>query len=395
MPSTVAMDFSLDELSLRLRQQELVAEFGRFALRTDSFQAILDEASTIAALGLEAGFAKVLEYVPGEMAFRVMAGVGWKDGVVGHARLGGDLASPAGYAFRTGKPVVSNHLASEQRFRTPALLAEHGIRSAINVIISTSDAEPFGVLEGDSTHRGEFGDHDIAFLQGLANTLAVAVEAQKRQDAREQLLRDNEALLRDKDLLMQEVHHRVTNSLQLVQTVLLMHARTLKNPEAKEHLEEAAGRIMTIGAVHRRLYEGGSVTSADAAQYLRGLLADMKGVLPGEVDDRVVELEMQSFSLPADDMTSLGLITGELVTNAIKHGRGSIRVEVRQEASGLEISVADDGPGFPSSQDPTAGGGLGMRLIAALAKNADDAVEVDRSVPFTRIIVKAAFGGNR
>jgi len=208
MLSAASSDLSSPELNLRLRQQELVAEFGRFAMEADSFQAILNQASVVASRGLEAGFAKVLEYLPGEMAFVVRSGIGWHDGVVGRARVGADLQSPAGYAYRTGKPVVSNHLTNEQRFRTPALLAEHGIHSAINVLISARNAEPFGVLEGDSTRRGLFDAHDVAFLQALANTLATALEAQKRQDARADLLREkdallleNQALLREKDLL--------------------------------------------------------------------------------------------------------------------------------------------------------------------------------------------------
>jgi two-component sensor histidine kinase len=402
MSSANVPDLSPSALSLRLRQQELVAEFGRFAIRTDSFQAILDQASAIAAQGLEAGFAKVLEYIPGDMEFLVRSGVGWNDGVIGNARLGGDLQSPAGYAFLTGKPVISNHLAADQRFRTPTLLADHGIRSAINVLISTSEAEPFGVLEGDSTHRGEFGDHDIAFLQALANTLAVAVEAQRRQDARDQLLRekiallrDNEALLHEKDLLMQEVHHRVMNSLHLVQTILAMQAGTLSNPEAKEQVEEAAVRILTVGVVHRRLYEGGSVTAADAGQYLQRLLEDMKGVLPNGGNVRELVLEMASFSLPGDDLTSLGLISSELITNAIKYGEGKIELKIQRRASGLELSVSDEGKGFPKDFDPATPHGLGMRLVAALAKGPGaEAIRVDRSVPFGRIVVTTGFGGS-
>ena len=154
MSSVAAINLSLSEPSLRLRQQELVVDFGRFAMRAESFQAILDQASVTAALGLEASFAKVLEYLPSDMAFIVRSGVGWTEGVVGYARLQGDLRSPAGYAFRSGKPVISNHLANEQRFRTPKLLADHGICSAVNVLISTSDAEPFGVLEGDRYSSG-------------------------------------------------------------------------------------------------------------------------------------------------------------------------------------------------------------------------------------------------
>ncbi len=71
-----AVNYSMPELSLRLRQQELVAEFGRFAMLADSFQHILDQASAVAADGLEARFAKVLQYLPGEMGFLVRSGVG-------------------------------------------------------------------------------------------------------------------------------------------------------------------------------------------------------------------------------------------------------------------------------------------------------------------------------
>lgn len=402
MSPVPALALSSSELTLRLRQQELVAEFGRFSLRNDSFQAILDRASVVAADGLEAKFAKVLEYLPGDMEFIVRSGVGWHDGVVGHTRLGGDLRSPAGYAFRSGNPVVSNHLANEHRFRTPKLLADHGVHSAVNVIIGGPDSEPFGVLEGDSTRRGEFSEPDVVFLQALANTLAVAVAAQSRQDAREQLLLEKNALLedkekhlREKDLLMQEVHHRVMNSLQLVQSILQMQAKTVSHPEAKDQLGEAAARIMSIGAVHRRLHEGDSVTSADAGLYLQGLLTDMTGVLPGGVATRAIELDVPSFSLPADDVAPLGLIMSELVTNALKYGQGQIRVEVRQHAHGLELVVCDQGPGFAADFDQTTRRGFGMRLVAALARSpASEAIRIDRSVPFGRIVVVTAFGGS-
>lgn len=391
---------TVPDLKLRLRQQELVAEFGRFAMQTDSFQGILDEASRVAAEGLEAKFAKVLEYLPGDMAFLVRAGVGWNDGVVGQARIGGDLQSPAGYAFRSGKPVISNHLSKEQRFRTPQLLVDHGIRSAINVLVQARDGEPFGVLEGDSTHRHDFNEHDVAFLQTLANTLAVAVEAQKKQDAREELLREKEALLRenqvllgDKDLLMQEVHHRVKNSLQLVQIILSMQARRVADEQARQTIEEAAARVMTIASVHHRLYDGGSITATDAAHYLRGLLDDMKMLLPSG-DDRPIALDIEPFLLAADDVTPLGLITGELVTNAFKHGAGKVSVTVRQTAEGMEVAVSDEGPGFPADFDPAVVRGLGMRLIPNLARSTyEDAVQIDRSVPHGRIVVILAFGG--
>src|SRR4051794_14776724 len=106
------------------------------------------------------------------------AGVGWDHGLVGVASVGADLESPSGYALRTGKPVISNHLESEERFRTPELLRVHGVRRAINVILQ-GDGPPFGVLEVDSRSEGEFTEHDISFLQGAANVLGMAIERQR------------------------------------------------------------------------------------------------------------------------------------------------------------------------------------------------------------------------
>jgi hypothetical protein len=95
----------------------------------------LNHAAHITAEGLKAEYCKVLEYIPAEKRLLVRAGVGWEEGIVGSATVGADRESPSGYALRTGKPVISNHLENEQRFRTPELLAEHGVRRAMNVIL--------------------------------------------------------------------------------------------------------------------------------------------------------------------------------------------------------------------------------------------------------------------
>jgi signal transduction histidine kinase/FixJ family two-component response regulator len=170
------------ELEYRLHQQALLAELGRRALSEASLKDLLTEAARLTALGVRSEFCKVLEYLPTENRLLVCAGVGWHDGVVGQATVGADLESPAGYALHTGKPVISNDLSHDDRFRTPALLAEHGVQRAINVIL-LGEGKPFGVLEADSKGDRAFSEHDLDYLQAVASLLGVAVERRRAQDA--------------------------------------------------------------------------------------------------------------------------------------------------------------------------------------------------------------------
>ncbi|AWB07762.1 hypothetical protein A6A40_19975 (plasmid) [Azospirillum humicireducens] len=145
-----------EELARREKQHDLLARFGRAALRSTDVGALLQEATRLCADGLGAELCKALEWVrsaDGDTSngdrLLVRAGVGWHPGVVGSRTVGADLGSPAGFALKTGEPVISNDLGTESRFRCPALLAEHGVKSAITVIIH-GEGDPFGVLEVDS-----------------------------------------------------------------------------------------------------------------------------------------------------------------------------------------------------------------------------------------------------
>ncbi len=362
------------DVFLRLRQQELVAAFGIYALQPRTVDDTLAEACRTVSDGLGTRYAKVLRYRPETNDFLIAAGVGWHAGVVGHSTLGGELDSPAGFALKSGGPTVAPDLLNEGRFRVPGVLAEHGVLSALNVPIAARDLGPWGVLEVDSTRRHEFMEADTWFVQSVANVLEAALDRAQIEAAKDQALRD-------KDLLMQEVHHRVKNSLQLVKTMLGLQARGATE-QVRAELDVAAQRIMSIAAVHQRLYEGGSVAEADAAAYVRGLLSDMQPLLD-DAGGRAAALEGGTLPLSADRLTSLGLIVSELVTNAIKHGRGRILVRLVDVGGGpVRVEVDDEGDGF----DPAAGGGrLGMRLVHALARGGR--VQVDRDAGVSRVAV--------
>ena len=368
------------ELIVRLEQQELVAAFGLFALRAPGIERVFDQACQIAARGLSTQFAKILAYRAETQDFLLRSGVGWNPGIVGHAVVGADLASPAGFALRTKMPVVSNQLSQEARFRTPAVLAEHGIHRAINVIIADDAGLPFGVLEADSSDRSQFTSHDIAFMQALANVVAASLERQRQSESQN-------TLLREKDILMQEVHHRIKNSLQLVQTMLHLQARSITDDGERSRLNDAAARILSIAAIHQRLYEDGAIERVDVGPYLTGLLTSIC-MSVGNTEPPAVDVE--AMTLPPEHVTPIGLIAVELVTNALKYGAPPIRVSVHRTAAGVEVVVSDSGAGFAAQPDVNARSSLGMRLIAAMART-PNAVTVDRRDGTTFVRVKVTF----
>jgi two-component sensor histidine kinase len=351
-------------LHQRIRQQELLAELGVLALQRTSFIRMLDQTARMTAEGLDAEYCKVMEYIPAENRLLVRAGVGWGEGVVGAASVGADFESPAGYALRTGKPVISNHLENEQRFRTPDLLVKHGIHRAMNVILQ-GDGSPFGVLEVDGKSEGEFGEHDIAFLQGAANILGMAIEQQQYQ-------RKLQAALDRHEVLLKEVNHRVKNSLQVVSAMLQLQANTADDQALGEQLNEAASRVNAVGRAYERLAYNADYENIDLIAYLREIVGDLRPtVAPCEIKFDAPE----AIQFAADRAILVGLIINELVSNSGKHAyrdrpRGTIwaRVLLQSDKQTILVSVRDEGVGFPPGYDSTTSRRLGMRLVNALSK---------------------------
>src|SRR5436190_7104641 len=264
-------------LDVRLRQQEILAELGVFSLQGRSLQELLNAAVRMVAEGLNAQLSKVLEYIPAENRLLMRAGVGWDAGLIGVATVGADLESPSGYALHTGKPVISNHLENEERFRTPDLLRVHGVRRAINVILQ-GDGSPFGVLEVDSRSEGEFTEHDISFLQGAANVLGMAIERQRYENR----LR---ASVEQQEMLIKEINHRVKNTLQLVSSMFHLQAHASTDPALIQALHAASGRINAVARVHERLYRDADIQMVDLSAYLTDVCHDLNElVLPCTVN---------------------------------------------------------------------------------------------------------------
>ena len=369
-------------VKLRVRQQEILAELGVVALRGTPLADLLNEAARLAAEGLEAEFCKILEYIPSDKRLLMRAGVGWESGVVGKASVGADLESPAGFALRTGKPVISNQLENEQRFRTSELLASHGVRRAINVILQ-GDGVAFGVLEVDSKSEGDFSEKDIAFLQGAANIIGMAIERQRYE-------RNLKAALEHQQVLVQEINHRVKNSLQLVASMLNLRAGATDDPTINQILGDASSRVGAISRAHDRLYRGSDITRIELQAYLSDICHDLTDATP---DSPVVFESTGPISMATDRAIRLALLVNELVTNAAKHacgedGKGQVTVQLsRDEETAARVSVSDDGVGLPADFTLERPSGFGTRLIKILAEQMGAQIIVERLKRGTAFIV--------
>ncbi|MBV1796205.1 sensor histidine kinase [Siccirubricoccus sp. G192] len=198
---------------------------------------------------------------------------------------------------------------------------------------------------------------------------------------------EREKLLRMKDLVVLEMHHRVKNSLQLLHGMLLMQARSVP-PDAAARLREGAARVLIVAALHRRLYEEEAEQGTDLATYLTGLMQDLRGSLLGATPGRSIELRIEpGFRLAVSQLAPFGLVVAELVTNALKYGAGPVVVICRHGPEGMELAVQDDGPGFPAEFDPGRARGLGMRLSLALVRHHHGRLEIDRAAPGGRVVL--------
>jgi two-component sensor histidine kinase len=382
--TTEAPEAILRALNQRVRQQEILAELGVGALQGPGFDQLLGDTARLTAEGLGTEFCKVLEYIPSENRFLVRAGVGWEPGVVGVVSIGADLASPAGFALKTGRPVISNHLELEERFKTPEILVRHGIHRAMNVILQ-GDGRPFGVLEVDSRSEDEFVEHDLAFLQGAANILGMAIDRERHE-------RNLMAALERHQFLVKEMNHRVKNSLGLVVSMLRLQARENIDPEFAEQLEDATLRVGAIARVHEQLYQSSDVERFDVGRYIEAICKDLSASFAQ------CEIHVQAqpgIVISTDRAISSALIVNELVSNAAKHayqGQGAGSVWVNVATTGVDsffIAVRDEGGGLPEGFEFGKGKGLGARMVRALAEQLNASLEVVARHPGVQFVVTA------
>ena len=234
------------------------------------------------------------------------------------------------------------------------------------------------------------------FYEGNSHsTLLLAIEDITERRATERALRD---LLEQKNMLLQEMSHRVANSLQIIASILLMKARTVQSEETRLHLQDAHQRVMSVASVQQQLQAAAHGELIPIGPYLSKLCESLAASMIGETRPIALKVLAQEGTASSSQAVSLGLIVTELVINALKHAfpvhkrEGQVVVSYAVDGTNWTLSVSDDGVGKADLGDSSNTGGLGTSLVQALAQQLEARVEgVSTSEGTTVAVTHAPF----
>lgn len=205
-----------------------------------------------------------------------------------------------------------------------------------------------------------------------------------------------EALAAERAVLLREVNHRVSNSLQLIASMLHMQGSADPSGEVKAALTQATNRVMAVAQVHRRLYTSDDVQSVAVDQYLDALVEDLRKSTEGQ--QAQITLSAEHAETEPDRAVAVGIIVNELVTNALKYaypsGEGPIRVKLKAMGAEAVVSVEDDGEGY-SDAILKSSSGLGQRIVKAMAEKLGAEMKRDASQGGTKIHITFALAAPR
>ncbi|MEM6772589.1 MAG: sensor histidine kinase, partial [Bacteroidota bacterium] len=197
--------------------------------------------------------------------------------------------------------------------------------------------------------------------------------------------------LKDKDVLLKEIHHRVKNNLQLVSTLLSLQSEFVEERAALDALQMGKSRVRSMALIHQKLYLGEAVsTQVDAKDYLERLVHDVVDTHRIPDTSIGVTTKIEELTLDIDTIIPLGLIANEAVTNAVKYAyrnreQGELYVALQHTSKGCQLTIRDDGPGLTEEVLTEENGAFGQLLMQTLSEqlegellvnNTDNGVEV-------------------
>ncbi len=214
------------------------------------------------------------------------------------------------------------------------------------------------------------------------------ITARKRAD---QQLRES---LREKEVLLKEIHHRVKNNLQVIASLLSLQSEHLADPKVLAMLEEMNNRVRSIAAIHEMLYGSADLSRIDFAGYLNTITKDLQSFFSDRASKVQVKVDADPIFLDITKAAPCGLIVNELLTNSFKHAfpdnrEGVITVSFHCPGEACVLEISDNGVGMPDGLDPQNATSMGLQLLGLLVQQLKGKLEIDRSAG-TRLTITFA-----
>ena len=348
------------ELTVRARQQEVVAELGRQALVRRDPASLMDAASVAVARTLGVEYVEVLELRHERSALLLRAGLGWRDGLVGQVTVPLDAGSPAGLVLESDGPVVVPDFAYAPQYTIPPFFAAHGVAAGAFVVIRGVE-RPYGVLAAETTRPRAFSRDDVHFLRAVANVLADAIGqaeagvALRAAHERERRLRQRLQVYArrvvgvqesERRKIARELHDEVGQALTALKLTLEHHVPlppasvAARVARARELTAELLGRVQAL-----------SLDLRPAMLDDLGLRPALLWLVERYTAQTGVEVSLACSGLAArldpDVETAAFRIVQEALTNVARHAAvSSATVGCSVAGAALRVEVADDGVGF-------------------------------------------------
>ncbi|MBL0174980.1 MAG: PAS domain S-box protein [Ignavibacteria bacterium] len=262
-------------------------------------------------------------------------------------------------------------------------------------VLSRDDRENHGLVcvAVDITQRKQYEEelkyaHDELEERVETRTAELALtntsllhEIQENDKAREQIL----SSLREKEVLLKEIHHRVKNNLQVISSLLNLQASSISDPQALEAFVESQQRVKTMGMIHEKLYQSKDLAHIEFADYVRNLASSLFRSYSTNGHGVRLEVEAENIYLDVETAIPCGLIINELITNSLKYafrdGRdGIVRVCISREEKQMRLSIGDNGVGMPADFTFERADSLGLRLVKILTKQLRGELELTNGI---------------
>ncbi len=193
------------------------------------------------------------------------------------------------------------------------------------------------------------------------------------------------ASLKEKEILLREIHHRVKNNMQIIISLINLQQNQLRDDTQHTFFEESKNRIFSMALVHEQLYESENLSRIELLEYIKSLVQNIKHS-SGERSDRITfDISIPHVYLTIDKAIPCGLIANELITNSLKHAfpgrrKGRIEISVNKNNGPLcSLQIKDNGVGLPEDVDVKKSSSLGLVLVSLLTEQLDGTVRIDRT----------------